>query len=211
MIVALFVETNGCYFGLPEVDPWGIERDARTYAGPWPVIAHPPCARWGRYWGGAPKTWPRLTRGDDDGCFASALASVRRCGGVLEHPESSHAWDAFGLVKPPRPGGWARADALFGFDGWTCCIEQGGYGHVARKATWLYASGIELPRLAWGRAEGDFLPFEDSYHSAEERRRAVKTGMCQRLSHNQRARTPIEFRDLLISMVRTAQRQSEPA
>jgi hypothetical protein len=27
MIAALFVETNGCYFGLPEVDPWDIGRD----------------------------------------------------------------------------------------------------------------------------------------------------------------------------------------
>lgn len=210
-IAALFVETNGCYFALPDVDPWDVTRDARAYPGPWPVIAHPPCARWGRYWGGAPRTWPRLTKGDDDGCFASALASVRRWGGLLEHPEASHAWDAFGLVKPPRPGGWARADALFGFDGWTCCIEQGGYGHAARKATWLYAHAVELPRLAWGRADGDFLPFEDGYHSAEERRRAIKTGICQRLSHNQRARTPIRFRDLLISIVRTAQRQSEAA
>ena len=29
MIAALFVETDGCYFGLPGVDPWDVARDAR--------------------------------------------------------------------------------------------------------------------------------------------------------------------------------------
>ena len=43
MIAALFVETGGVYFGLPNVDPWDEERDARLYDGPWPVVAHPPC------------------------------------------------------------------------------------------------------------------------------------------------------------------------
>jgi hypothetical protein len=42
-VAALFVETDGCYFNLPSVDPWDIERDARKYTGPHPVIAHPPC------------------------------------------------------------------------------------------------------------------------------------------------------------------------
>lgn len=27
-IAALYVETNGAYFGLPGVDPWGAARDA---------------------------------------------------------------------------------------------------------------------------------------------------------------------------------------
>lgn len=204
MIAALFVASGGCYFGLPGVDPWDRERDARLYAGPWPVVAHPPCERWGRYWGGAPKTWPRLVKGDDGGCFASALASVRRWGGVLEHPEASAAWRHFGLKAPPRFGGWVRADALDGFRGWTCCIEQGAYGHPARKATWLYAHGVELPRLDWGRADGDFLKLDDGFHSLQERARAVKTGMCQRLSKRQRAATPETFRDLLLSIARTA-------
>lgn len=134
MIAALFVETNGIYFGLPNVDPWDKTRDARTYAGPHPVVAHPPCERWGRYWGGAPATWPRKIKGDDGGCFAAALAAVRTFGGVIEHPEASYAWDHFGLNKPPKDGRWIVADFV---GGWTCCVEQGHYGHRARKATWL--------------------------------------------------------------------------
>ena len=46
-IAALYVEKNGAYYGLDGVDPWDEERDARKYAGPWPVVAHPPCQRWG--------------------------------------------------------------------------------------------------------------------------------------------------------------------
>lgn len=52
MIAALFVESEGVYYGLPDIDPWPLERDARTYLGPHPVIAHPPCERWGRFWHG---------------------------------------------------------------------------------------------------------------------------------------------------------------
>jgi hypothetical protein len=85
--------------------------------------------------------------------------------------------------------------------GWTCCVEQGHYGHRARKATWLYAHGIDLPSLKWGRAPGAFNLLDEGFHSKEERARKIKTGICQRLSKGQRAATPIEFRDLLISMV----------
>lgn len=206
MIAALFVETNGCYFGLPNVDPWDIRRDARLYEGPWPVVAHPPCQRWGRYWGGAPTTWPRLKLGDDAGCFAAALASVRKFGGIIEHPEGSHAWKHFGINAPPRHGGWVPAGGwVEGEKGWTCCVEQGAYGHRARKATWLYAFGIpDLPELKWGRAEGDFVRLDDGFHSKEERARAVKTGSYQRLSQRERAATPVPFRDLLISLAERA-------
>lgn len=206
-IAALYVEEGGAYSGLPGVDPWPEARDARRYAGPWPVVAHPPCARLGRYWGGSPTTWPRLVLGDDGGCFASALAAVRRWGGVLEHPEGSHAWRHFGLVAPPRCGGWVRADWTHGHAGSTCCVEQGWYGHKARKATWLYSCGVGLPELRWGRAEGDFVRLEDGCHSAEDRRRAVRTGACQRLSKRERAATPPEFRDLLLAMAATASAQ----
>lgn len=201
VIAALFVERGGCYWNLPDVDPWDIARDARTYAGPHPVVAHPPCERWGRYWSGGPSAKVRRNLGEDDGCFEAALAAVRRHGGVLEHPEGSHAWRAFALNTPPHTGGWINADWR---GGWTCCVEQGAYGHRARKKTWLYACGVDLPSLAWGLAPGDFSRLDDGFHSAEERRRAIKTGVCHRLSKRQCAATPIPFRDLLISIAETA-------
>lgn len=204
MIAALFVATEGVYFGLPDVDPWDEKRDARLYPGPHPVVAHPPCERWGRYWSGGPSAKVRRKKGDDGGCFAAALEAVRRWGGVLEHPEASAAWKAFGLNTPAKWGGWIVADF---FGGWTCCVEQGHYGHRARKATWLYAHGIELPSLMWGHS-GIRARLDEGFHSAAERRRAVKTGMCQRLSRGQRLATPVPFRDMLLSMARSVRREA---
>jgi hypothetical protein len=91
-LAALFVETNGVYYGVPGVDPWDEHKDARKYKGKRRVIAHPPCERWGRYWSGGPSAKVRRILGDDNGCFESALYSVRMWGGVLEHPEGSHAF-----------------------------------------------------------------------------------------------------------------------
>ncbi len=195
MIAALFVLSDGPYAGLPGVDCWSTARDARRYDGPFKVIAHPPCARWGRYWFGGPSARVRRVKGDDDGCFAAALAAVRRWGGVLEHPAASAAWAAFGLLAPPRRGGWIVADWQ---GGWTCCVDQGHYGHRAQKATWLYAVGVSLPTLVWGKKV--VRPVAVSMTSAA-RRRTIRTGACQRLSARQRSETPVRFRDLLLSMV----------
>lgn len=199
VVAALYVQRGGAYYDLVGCDPWDEARDARRYDGPWPVVGHPPCERWGKYWGGSPTTFPRLTKGDDAGCFASCLAAVRRWGGVIEHPEVSHAWRRFGLAAPPYDGGWVNADFV---GGWTCRVEQGHYGHPARKGTWLYAFGVELPSLRWG-SSGQRQRLEAGYHTAEERRRAVKRGVVECLPHSQRSVTPPAFRDLLLAMART--------
>ena len=207
MVAALFVATGGAYFNLPDVDPWDEKRDARLYDGPHPVVAHPPCERWGRYWGGGPSARVKRVKGDDAGCYASALSSVRRCGGVLEHPEASHAWRHHGLIPPLRGGGWSVADDV---GGWTCCVEQGAYGHRARKATWLYAIDVELPTLRW-RASGDFARLDDGFHSREERLRAPRGEPRERLTEYERLATPLQFRDLLLSIARSAYSRREAA
>jgi hypothetical protein len=226
-VAALFVDERGVYAGLPDVDVWGVSRDARLYPGGMPVVAHPPCQRWGRYWYGGPNAKVRQIKGDDGGCFAAALAAVRRWGGVLEHPAYSAAWKAFDLHAPSYTCGWVVADWC---GGWTCHVEQGHYGHRARKATWLYAWGVELPSLRWGRSAAR-VRLEDGYHTADERRRAIRppkglspeqraarhawleryaaaTGKeycCpERLSHRERMATPLPFRDLLLAIARTA-------
>lgn len=207
-VAALYVETNGCYYGLDDVDPWDQARDARRYPGPDPVIAHPPCERWGRYWGGGPMlagTDKQKKLGDDNDCFDWALYNVRKYGGVLEHPEASHAWKTFGLNKPPFKGGWIPAGDEIG---WTCCVAQGHYGHRAQKMTWLYVVNTVLPELHWGRAVG-LAKLDDGFHSAEERRRAIRTGVCQRLSSKQRRATPVPFRNLLLNIAKSVYDQPQ--
>jgi hypothetical protein len=169
VIAALFVERSGVYWNLDGVDAWDEQRDARLYAGPYPVVCHSPCQRWGRYWSGGPSVKVRRALGDDGGCFAHALHCVRTYGGVLEHPEASHAFRAFGLTLPPRIGGWIESNAL-DLDwprGWTCCVEQGHYGHPARKATWLYYVGnTPPPELIWGPSQG--VRLDEGFHSKAE-------------------------------------------
>lgn len=203
MIAALYVDPNGTYSEVDGVDCWGEDKDARLYPGPHAVVAHPPCARWGRYWFGGPSAKVRRKLGDDGGCFHAALESVLRFGGVIEHPESSHAWAWFGIASPPKSGGWIRA----GVDapGWTCCVEQGHYGHRARKATWLYAVDCEPPSLIWGPSDGERC-IDAGYHSAEERRADREAGVLRgggRMGKRERAATPPAFRDVLIEMARS--------
>lgn len=202
MIAALFVETDGCYFGLPDVDPWDEKRDARKYAGPWPVVAHPPCQRWGRFWHGSTRKPHQYLLGDDGGCFRSALMAVRLYGGVLEHPADSKAWDVFDLRRPLRNRGWTAADTL---NGWTCYVEQGHYGHMARKGTWLYASGVKLPELNWAACEQRLHPTALARYGYEKARRIGMTAMVGGKDKTKiRNATPLAFRDLLISIAQSA-------
>jgi hypothetical protein len=200
LIAALFVETDGCYFGLPGVDPWDKERDARLYAGPWPVVAHPPCERWGRFWHGSTRKPHQFQLGDDGDCFRLALMAVRRYGGVLEHPADSHAWSRFGINRPPRSGGWIAAGT--GRNEWTCYVEQGWYGHqISRKPTWLYCAGMFPPSLRWGRGEQRLHPIAlEKYGYAKARRIGMMAMIGGKDKTKIRNATPIEFRDLLISI-----------
>lgn len=214
-IAALYVASDGPYFGIEGVDPWDEARDARDYAGPNPVIAHPPCQRWGKMWKGQPGNIKRgkvEKLGDDGGCFAAALDAVRRYGGVLEHPEHSHAWAHFNLTKPPRKGGWVAAEMPGSHQGWTCRVEQGQYGHYAPKPTWLYAVGTELPDLRWGvhPVTDDMFPAEAmAKHGRDYCRRAgVMAFMGGGKDSAPRIHTPPEFRDLLIAIARSVKKST---
>jgi hypothetical protein len=192
-VAALYVQSKGAYFGLPDVDPWDEKRDARIYAGPFPVVAHPPCSRWCRL-AGLVEARGGAARGEDAGCFAAALAAVRKWGGVLEHPASSAAWKAFDLPRPLRDG-WVR-----GFcGGWTCEVSQAAYGHRAQKLTWLYYIGDQSPMLLdWRRPEGTARAFEAH---GNERRSVERMGKIERMA------TPHAFRNILLDIARNARRR----
>ena len=196
-VAALFVDPKGCYAGLSDVEVWDESRDARKYAGPWPVVAHPPCSRWCRLAGLVEARWGHK-RGDDGGCFAAALNAVRTFGGVLEHPAYSDAWSAFGLPLPTRHGGWQRGTC----GGWSCHVEQGRYGHPAKKATWLYAHTLgAMPSLEWGSCLDSASRALVSWCGNH-----VSNGMNgrPRVGKAVAAATPPAFRDVLLAIARSA-------
>lgn len=190
-VAALFVQTNGVYYGLPDVDPWDEARDARKYVGPWPVVAHPPCTRWCQLAHVVQARYGHKV-GDDGGCFASALHSVRSFGGILEHPAESIAWPAFGLRRPSRHG-WTKD----WFDGsWSCEVAQRAYGHSARKLTWLYYVGHKPPPpLDWSRPKPNATVSFMTNHGG---------GNMRRLSKKAASATPLPFRDVLLNIARSA-------
>jgi hypothetical protein len=206
VIAALFVAPSGSYINVPGVDPWDKARDARNYRGPYPVVCHPPCQRWGKFWAGQPlyikQTGIRKVKGADDGCFEFALNACQTWGGIAEHPQDSHAWEHFGLNKPPRSGGWIKADDK---GGWTCRVEQGRYGHYARKPTWLIAYHCEVPELDWGSSKAKLDPAIVERMGLERAKRLGEVGgKGGGKDSAPRIGTPTPFRDLLLSIARTA-------
>ena len=188
-VAALFVDPKGVYANLPGVEVWDEARDARLYAGPWPVVAHPPCARWSLM--GMCRGY---RDGQDGGCFEAALAAVREFGGVLEHPRHTLAWKTFGLHRPPTAG-WAQS---LHDDGWVCEVDQRHYGHRARKPTWLYYVGPAPPSLIWGTGpRGTF---------GTQHKRAGTIASSHHGDGTDRSGTPVGFRDVLLAMARTAGR-----
>lgn len=207
-VAALYVEPDGIYSNLPYVDPWDEARDARRYAGPHPVVAHPPCQRWGKFWHGSTRKPHQFKLGDDGGCFRAALSALRQFGGVLEHPADSKAWERFGLAKPKRGEGWALAayGGPFLSHTWTCYVEQGHYGHTSRKPTWLLVAGVSrhlLPELNWTRGEQRLDPrMVERYGYAKARRIGVVALVGGKNKTKIRNATPEAFRDVLLGIAR---------
>lgn len=197
-VAALFVDRRGPYWNREDIDAWDIERDARKYDGPWPVVAHPPCQLWVNL---AAVNWKRYQRerpawyegGDDGSCFKSALRSVARWGGVLEHPAGSHAWPAHDL-NPPTLGGWMAS-----FPGWVTEVWQSAYGHKARKRTWLlYVGESPPPPLNWSARPGT--------HQVGWFDREKPT-----LTKAEAIHSPPAFAELLISLARMSRGQERAA
>jgi hypothetical protein len=211
MISALFVETDGVYFDRPGVDPWNKNRDALKYAGPNPVVAHPPCQLWGsmafvnfKRWGGE-----HNKPGNDGGCFAAALDAVQRYGGVLEHPAKTRAWVEFEIQRP-FAGRWTQAHMSQGdwiksgkSSAYVCEVWQSAYGHKANKATWLYYVGKSTPfDLDWNRPIGSH---QCGFHDQRGKDKNKPT-----ISGKKASRTPEKFAEVLIALAECSRTEKAP-
>lgn len=127
-VAVLFARADSNYKSITGCDVYDIERDARTYTGPFPVIAHPPCRAWGQL------SFFAKPRADEKSLAPYAVDQIRRYGGVLEHPSKSKLWPDLGL---PEPGKFDE------FGGWTLPIHQHWFGHRAEKKTRLYIVGCD--------------------------------------------------------------------
>jgi len=130
---ALYVDVDrGPYASMPDVDAWGVERDAKRWPGGSPVVAHPPCGPWGSMRG--------LCKYQDPECGPIAVDQVRQWGGVLEHPAYSSLWEHCNLPRPLAPEGQLP---LLAGRAWTLMVDQCRWGHPCRKRTWLLMVGID--------------------------------------------------------------------
>lgn len=174
----LYADPHGPYPKMPGCDVWDEARDARLYAGPHPVVAHPPCGPWGML------RWS-CTR-QDPSCGPAGVQSVRNFGGVLEHPAWSALWEHCEMA---RPGELPDAHGGISLD-----VNQVDWGHVARKATWLYLVGVRpeaYPRM----------PRRDPTHLVTTSRRTRGPSLPE-MKKRERHITPPAFAEFLVSLAR---------
>lgn len=193
-VAALYVDTaRGPYPRIPGVECFGFAsktghqsdlfartRDATSYNGPWPIVAHPPCGPWGRFW------W---NYGGGEGakhCGPRAVEQVRQWGGVIEHPKDSNLWRHCELPRPE--------DGRDSFGGRTILVHQCDWGHPAQKATWLYVVGAaEIP---------PFPPTRAPTHVMVRLRR--NNNELPELSKRRRHITPPDFALWLVALAASA-------
>lgn len=182
-VVALYVDPLGPYPAIVR-DWYDAERNAMSYHGWLPVVAHPPCGPWSHL--------SQLHKHAAEIALAPhAVAVVQRCGGVLEHPRGSKLFDACCLPKPGDP----EDDA----GGRTIEVCQCDWGHPARKRTWLYIVGLvgELPAVPPAR--------EPTHWASGGRTRSSRQGSpvppgIKVCSAQQRRRTPRAFAEWLVEL-----------
>jgi hypothetical protein len=198
-VAALYVDPGGPYPQIPGVEIWDETRDARLYTGPHPVVAHPPCERWCKMAKFVESQWGYQV-GDDGGIFELALATVRRWGGVLEHPAWSLAWPRFALPQPPARG-WARSFERL--DEWVCEVAQGAYNHDAQKLTWLLLVGALPPTdTNWSKPRGKktLTRFAQRHPGDHNNARTH----AERVSGDATHITPLAFAEMLVGLARAA-------
>jgi hypothetical protein len=202
-VAALYVDPRGPYPSMLGVDCWDEARDARNYAGPHPVVAHPPCGRWCRL---AKFCEARhgLRVGDDGGCFRSALDSVMAWGGILEHPAFTLAWRAHGLIAPKPGAGWQRTTGGY----WVADVVQAAWGHVATKQTWLLFRGDAPPAgTRWERPKGSMV----IGHYTRQADGTIYRRSQDRIHDKRAIHTPPRFAEFLVEAARGSGSRSNTA
>jgi hypothetical protein len=196
VIAALYIDPRGPYPRMEGVDCWDEARDARLYAGPWPVVAHPPCGPW--------SSLRHLYRGAEHDCGPRAVDQVQLYGGVLEQPAGSKLWKRCRLPtpiseSPARHDLWQDA-----FAGFSVEVTQVSWGHAARKPTWLYFVGVD-PISVFSTLRTGGTPTH--WCSGGRKRSSGSGGLIppgiKAASAQMRRRTPPVFAEWLVGLARS--------
>ncbi len=125
MIAILCASKNSAYHRMDDVEVYDVDRDARTFAGGMPIVAHPPCRAWSQF--AANMGHVPIPAERDLGLWC--CEKLRECGGVLEQPVGSRLFTAAGLHANPAI--------------WVTTVHQFWWGYPCRKQTWLAFCGID--------------------------------------------------------------------
>lgn len=186
-VAALYIDPRGPYPSLV-ADCWDESRDAKLYAGPLPVVAHPPCGPWGRL--------KHLCWKQDPTCGPAGVASVRAWGGVLEHPSDSGLFRACSMPRPGElPDSWG---------GRTYAVRQVAWGHGCIKPTWLYVVGVAARDVVAGIRFGG----EPTHRLTNGPRGPSARTDLLRASAEVRRRTPPAFAAWLVDLAAQAGRRA---
>ena len=186
-VAVLFAREDSNYKAMPGCNVYDAQRDARSWPGGEPCIAHPPCRGWGRLRGMA---------NPDPGEEANAVWAVRQVrtwGGVLEHPSLSTLWKCCKMAEPGQRDQWG---------GWCHPIMQSWFGHKAEKGTWLYIVGAEPDELP-----GTPLSLEWPTHTVSTN---SKYKRLPELSKALREHTPPTLAAWLVEVARRTRQKPRP-
>lgn len=182
-VAVLFARADSIYKTMSGCDVYDIQRDAMTFAGGAPVVAHPPCRAWGRL-----RQFAK-PRPNEKQLALWAVDQVRANGGVLEHPATSLLWQEKPLPEPGYFDAWG---------GWTLVISQWWWGHKADKLTRLYICGAkpgQLPAIPYRMGEAS--------HVIASSKARQKLRYRPEVTKREREATPHDLAAWLVEVART--------
>ncbi|NQT13160.1 MAG: hypothetical protein HQ582_10455 [Planctomycetes bacterium] len=175
-VAILCASKQSVYHEIPGVEVYGPSRNARTFDGGMPIVAHPPCRAWSAFM----RHWAKPEPGEMElGLWCAE--QLRLWGGVLEQPAHSRLFEAAGLPLPPHRMGELQSIA----------VKQRWWGYPTRKATWLCFCRVDVRLLK--------IPFELRATTRGDRE------TYQNMSHKQRSATTPDFARWLVEAARLAQ------
>lgn len=202
-VAILCAAKKTAYRDIPDLEIYDEIRDARTFPGGMPVVAHPPCRRWTTFGmnmlkaaekhGNRIPTKEEIDQERELGLFCAQ--QVIENGGILEQPAKSRLFEAAGI---PLPGS-SQSPNSFSLHVW-----QRWWGYPIKKGTWLYFRGIsqfniEIP-FCLHQSQSDAKVYE-AMSGSDSRR---EWGAVVRHSSTERSRTVPALAQWLVDLARTS-------